>query len=141
MLDMAVERRIPVLGICRGMQLINVYFGGSLDRTTIPSSYSADIVLAPHSISFQDERLKIQFPEGAEVNSWHREAVPLDSLGSGLSVFCRHAALPLAEGIFHQSLPIAGVQWHPERTSPMTPLDITLLYAFRDRQIFWEVRH
>lgn len=141
LLDVAVERRIPVLGICRGMQLINVYFGGTLDRVTLPSFNSAEEILAPHRVTFDDERLLSNFPEGAEVNSWHREVVPLDCLGGALSAFARHAVLPFAEGVYHRALPIAGVQWHPERATPTTELDNLLLTAFRDRQMFWEVRH
>lgn len=141
LLDIAVQERIPVLGICRGMQIINVYFGGRLDSEMLPAHCLESDILSPHTVCFEEDRLLAAFPQGCQVNSWHREVVPLSMLGLDMLPFAVHATLPLAEGIFHRSLPIAGVQWHPERTVPMTPLNHLLLESFRDRKLFWEVCH
>lgn len=139
LLQFAVRQRVPVLGICRGMQMINVFFGGALDVTLLPAAHSEQDLLAPHRVLFDNDTLQGQFPGGCEVNSYHRQAVPLDRLGDGLVSFARHAVLPLAEGIRHPRLPIAGIQWHPERYQTITPLDRLLLEAFLDHQLFWEV--
>lgn len=139
LLQFAVSEKIPMFGICRGMQMINVFFGGALDVTTLPAAHTEHDLLAPHRLQFDSDSLQKQFPEGCEVNSFHRHAVPLDRLGDDLVSIARHATLPLAEGIRHTHLPIAGIQWHPERNHVVTPLDRLLLEAFRDRQLFWEV--
>jgi len=141
LLDFAVRERVPVLGICRGMQMINVYYGGSLDSTKLSAAHNAEDLLSPHQIMFEDSTLLENFPEGCQVNSYHCQSVPLNLLGQGLACFACHGNLPLAEGIRHQKLPIAGIQWHPERSAELTPLDRLLLGAFRDRRLFWEVSH
>ncbi len=141
LIQFAVREKVPLLGICRGMQMINVFFGGALDGTTLPATYADQDLLTPHSVQFDACSLQKQFPEGCEVNSYHRQAVALDRIGNGLVFFARHTTLPLAEGIRHTCLPIAGIQWHPERNQVITPLDRLLLEAFRDRQLFWEVSH
>ena len=141
LLDLAVRMRMPVLGICRGMQLINVYFGGGLDSVTLPARYSEAEMLEPHLVTLDDGLLRERFPEGCQVNSYHREVVPLNLLGKGIDPFAVHGSLPLAEGIRHADLPVAGIQWHPERNEPMTPIDRLLLEAFRDRNLFWEAHH
>ena len=80
LIESFTETRRPVLGICRGMQAINVYFGGTEPVVT----------------------------------SNHHQAV--DRLGEGLAVLQR-AADGTAECIRHGTLPVWGVQWHPERQS------------------------
>ena len=109
-----VEAEKPILGICRGMQSLNVFFGGTL----YPD-------ISGHRIGTGDEGDMIH-PTEAEgfiaqllgpapiVNSNHHQAV--DRLGDGL-VICQWASDGIAEGIYHSSLPILGVQWHPERMS------------------------
>ncbi len=109
----------PVLGICRGHQVINVYFGGGLiqdlgevgnathrweeatgdkvhQTTAVPGSFVATLYgEAPFA-----------------TNSAHHQG--LAKLGSGL-VAAQFAADGVNEAIYHECLPIYGVQWHPER--------------------------
>jgi putative glutamine amidotransferase len=139
LLDFAVKKKIPVLGICRGMQMINVFFGGGLDSMILSATHDPKDVIAPHNILFEDEVLQGQFSDGCEVNSYHRQAVPLDQLGRGIVAFARHGTMLLAEGIRHIELPIAGIQWHPERSRSMKPVDQLLLKAFSSKQLFWGV--
>ena len=109
------EKKKPILGICRGCQLLNVAFGGSLYQ---------DISNASEHCSFSDYDLvhKVTVKKdsflykmyGAEfyVNSFHHQAIK--ETGNGFDVLATAYGTTI-EGIIHKELPIFGVQWHPER--------------------------
>jgi putative glutamine amidotransferase len=118
----AVERDMPVLGICRGMQLINVALGGTLHQHVPelvgheshrrnPGSFENsehDVRLEPGSLA-----ARAATEEQHETRSHHHQAV--DRLGEGLVATGRSALDDLVETI---ELPshrfVLGVQWHPE---------------------------
>lgn len=117
MLGLALLRRIPVLGICRGAQLLNVGLGGSLHqelsafytenpqvRTVFPRK---EVLLEP------DSRLAgILGATSTRVNALHNQAVK--SLGSELRIAAREPS-GVVQAIEHTRLPLVlGVQWHPE---------------------------
>lgn len=126
-----VERKKPILGICRGMQMINVVLGGTLyediyERTGLhhPFKVAHQIYAKPGSVLYR------LFGEQFEVNSFHHQVVI--KLGEGLEA-TGWTKENLVEGIAHTSLPILGVQWHPERMTgehPYTPVgpDMKPLY-------------
>lgn len=104
----------PIMGICRGFQLINVVLGGSLfqdikesDKHTNRSDYyiTHDVEAMKNSIyeNFYGEKFS--------VNSSHHQAVK--KLGDGLNATLRHKNI--IEGYEHKTLPIFGAQFHPER--------------------------
>ncbi|MBP1736438.1 MAG: Glutamine amidotransferase, class [Oscillospiraceae bacterium] len=107
----------PVLGICRGHQVMNVALGGTLIQalnSTVVSFHQqehGDILhilrCEPGSLLHQLYDLPL-FP----VNSNHHQA--LDLLGGGLYPI-QWSESGIVEAIVHSSLPLLGVQWHPER--------------------------
>lgn len=116
-LRMFVKAEKPVLGICRGEQLINVFFGGSLIQD-LPTAgthsrdpgKNTDKVHGTHAepSSYLEALYGADFP----VNSSHHQGV--SRLGEGLKIVQR-ADDGVVEGIVHERLPLWGVQWHPER--------------------------
>jgi len=105
----------PILGICRGEQILNVFFGGSLIQN-LPNAYR-------HKRDHNGDRAHpTQAEEGSfiadiygtapVVNSAHHQAV--DRLGSGLKVV-QMSDDNVIEAFYHTTLPVWGVQWHPER--------------------------
>ena len=106
-----VQSRRPVFGICRGMQALNVYFGGTLydfiPGHQVPDTYPVHPTTAAGLVA------KLLGPAPV-VNTNHHQAV--ERLGRGL-VVCQHAADGVVEAICHASLPILALQWHPERQS------------------------
>ncbi|WP_084102306.1 gamma-glutamyl-gamma-aminobutyrate hydrolase family protein [Demequina sp. NBRC 110051] len=102
----AIARRSPLLGICRGQQLLNVACGGTLvqhmeghrltgDQVWVRTRLSEDAALSP----------------GAHVWCTHHQAVA--EVGKNLTVVAR-AADGVIEALAHDHAPVLGVQWHPE---------------------------
>ncbi|AOJ37317.1 glutamine amidotransferase [Burkholderia lata] len=136
-----VESGKPVLGVCRGCQLINVAFGGSLyqdiatDVPTANAHVSEHYDQHRHAIRFPDSStLASMFPGRSEaiVNSIHHQAIR--DLGRDLNIEAVSAGDGIIEGIRHRRSPfVVGVQWHPEfhRAGGSELLDCTpLLDAF-----------
>jgi putative glutamine amidotransferase len=123
LLELAIDRELPVLGICRGLQVVNVGSGGTLHQH-VPHHNRLDV--APHTevhdVEFVDgSRLRAIYGERLSVNSLHHQVVA--ELGSALAVTAT-ADDGTIEGIEHESLPIVAVQWHPEMMTsrPWDPL-------------------
>jgi gamma-glutamyl-gamma-aminobutyrate hydrolase PuuD len=139
LISIALEQDIPVLGICRGMEFINVYFGGKIQPSAnIPGGIMHDETR--HQVTLKHEAL-VQAVGGAaaEVNSFHRMVIAKDELSHELSAFAT-AADQTVEGFYHPKLAIAAVIWHPEREIAAHPLNSVLVKAFLARQMFWQNR-
>ena len=106
----------PVLAICRGHQVVNVWLGGDLVQDLSPA-------LSPFHSGVESDRVHlIHARKGSllyrlygpvfPVNSWHLQA--LGRLGRGLSATARSEG-GVAEAVEHESLPLISVQFHPER--------------------------
>jgi N5-(cytidine 5'-diphosphoramidyl)-L-glutamine hydrolase len=109
-------RSTPVLGVCRGLQLINVFFGGKLGRV-----YGH--VAKRHSV-------RIRFDKGAEftfsdVNSFHDWGIPIDSLSEQL-IPCAYDGDNYVEAARHRKLNWLGIMWHPEREKEFKVSDLEI---------------
>ncbi len=107
----------PILGVCRGHQLLNVYFGGTLLQH-LPNVLEHSTALAGKDIvhnvvSVKGSITERLYGECFSVNSWHHQAIL--KLGDGLCITQRAETDDVIEGFAHNSLPVFGVQWHPER--------------------------
>lgn len=106
----------PVFGICRGMQMINVYFGGTLIQN-LPTAdrhryQGADQVHPAGSVP--GSLLSLFYPGSCLINSAHHQGC--DAAGAGLAV-TQTAEDGVIEAVEHENLRLLGVQWHPERTA------------------------
>ncbi len=113
-LEQFVRNKKPVLGICKGMQLINIYFGGTLIQD-LPNHAEHQIAEGDTMhMSYITENCLLSHLYGQEfiINSNHHQAV--DKLGAGLKIV-QMSHDQVIEGIIHETLPIIAVQWHPER--------------------------
>jgi putative glutamine amidotransferase len=112
LLTEVLRLRKPVLGICYGMQLINVYFGGTLYQDlALQGPVEIRHENGYHLIMISENRF---FEEGTcSVNSSHHQAIK--QLGKGLSAWA-HSPDRLIEAFYKEDYPfLVGTQWHPER--------------------------
>jgi len=110
LLSQFVSSRRPIFGICRGLQLINVCFGGALCQHIDGHSQvsGADRLHPVRNAGL----LQTLYGASCVVNSAHHQSV--SALGSGLRAV-QWAQDGVIEALRHNSLPIFAVQWHPER--------------------------
>ena len=141
LIEYALANDLPLLGICRGMQELNVHLGGSLIAAAHEGANCLDHRMpeidcfdarhaARHEITLSHEgRLReiLQSPT-AQVNSLHRQAV--DALGAGLHVEAR-APDGIIEALSVPNHPfVIGVQWHPEHQTGENHVSEPLFRAF-----------
>lgn len=118
-LEYAIERTIPVLGVCRGLELLNEYFGGTLSPVE-------GHVATEHPLTFEDSDLEDIHTIDATVNSYHDYGITSPGLADVLHSL---AVAPddTVEFARHDDYPLWGIMWHPERDLPRSSLDRTLL--------------
>ena len=127
--ERALKDGIPVLGICRGAQMLNVALGGDLDQTaweSFPQARKIKTILPKRRVRIEPETHLDHIAGGADmkVNALHTQAVC--RLGRGLRVAARDE-YGMIQAIERPTDPFAlGVQWHPEH----------LFYAHRQRALF-----
>lgn len=127
-LGLALAAHKPVMGICRGAQLLNVCRGGTLVQDLKPhrtrTSQRRTILPLKRVVMAAGSRLERWLGEQARVNSLHRQAV--DTVGDGLVVTGRDED-GIVQGVELAGEPYTlGVQWHPE----------LLLCSRRQRRLF-----
>ncbi|WP_217239729.1 gamma-glutamyl-gamma-aminobutyrate hydrolase family protein [Streptomyces sp. AC555_RSS877] len=112
LIEAALAARIPLLGICRGMQLLNVALGGTLVQH-IDGHAVQPGVFGRHSVKPVPGTVYGDIaPEETSVPTFHHQSV--DRLGTGLIVSA-HAADGTVEAVeLPGSCWVVGVQWHPE---------------------------
>ncbi len=107
----AKQKGIPIFGICRGMQAINSFEGGSLYQD-LPVQKSVIHSFTKHDVEIQKESLMYKlFGEKIRVNSYHHQAVKQVAEGFVATMYDGE----IVEAIEHESLPIFALQSHPER--------------------------
>jgi len=125
----------PLLGICRGIQILNVALGGTLVQhlpTTAGHRAVGDDHFVRNRVTVTDASFAPHVDAGRDVRCTHHQAV--DRLGAGLVVAARTAD-GVIEALVHESAPVTGVQWHPEHPetadSQLAPLYRRLLSQAR----------
>lgn len=131
LVKLALENDLPVFGICRGIQVLNVALGGTL-YTDIPSQFKTSIIhstpaaqgrqyLAHEVDVAKGSRLvKVLGSTRIEVNSFHHQAIK--DLAKNLIVTARATdGLIEAVELIGVQKPVLGVQWHPENLQSLAP--------------------
>lgn len=136
-LKLADSLHMPVFGICRGMQLINVAYGGSL-FVDIPKEVGKTVVHRtdtsaqhPVQVDSTSRLFKLTGKGSGMVNSYHHQGI--DEVAKGFRVVSRSAdQVPEAiEQINKKGKSyIFGIQWHPERLKPESPFSNAIIKDF-----------
>lgn len=118
---LAANRQIPILGICRGIQVMTAAFGGKLYQdiykeaaATLKHSQETDRHVATHTIHITSSSLlqRIFETEALPVNTFHHQAVKEAAPGFTVSALSPDGLIEAVESTEHKSM--IGVQWHPE---------------------------
>lgn len=112
LIDLAEQNRLPVLGVCRGMQLIQHRFGVRLERV-------ADHVTQRQVIAIEGEP--------AVVNSYHNFGATVTLPPLEAWAFADDGVV---KAVRHPAGKIIGIMWHPERMAPFAQRDLQLLRGF-----------
>jgi N5-(cytidine 5'-diphosphoramidyl)-L-glutamine hydrolase len=111
LINYAIEKNIPIFGVCRGMQVLNEFFGGT-QKTLKNDTHVGN----NHSVKIKDQSfLKLINSTNVLVNSYHRNIITTNSLAENLTPFAISDIDDTVEAFIHSDLPIIGVMWHPER--------------------------
>lgn len=117
-----IAEKKPIFGVCRGIQVLNTYLGGTLWQD-IPAELGGDHSKGVcHPIEIRpDSILGGLYGESMIVNSYHHQAIRQLADGLIAAAWSKAGSETIVEAIEHESLPIWAVQWHPERmTGPIT---------------------
>ncbi len=133
LIRLAMQARMPIFGICRGIQVLNVALGGTLYQD-LPLQrglyHQAAEGVAPmaHAVQLEKAPFLTFAPSKAKVNSFHHQAIK--DIAPTLACFAR-AEDDLAEGVYSPDYPyLVAVQWHPERDYRSSELSQALLSSF-----------
>ena len=120
--QLAADRQIPILGICRGIQTLNAAFGGPLyqdihsqmEGTRIKHSQELDRSYASHTVNIEKDTLlhKLFNTDTIAVNSFHHQAIKEPAPGFRVCARATDGVIEAMESTEHKSM--IGVQWHPE---------------------------
>lgn len=111
LINYAINNNIPIFGVCRGMQVLNKFFGGEQEFLNNDTHVGNN-----HSIKIKNESFsKLINSTDVLVNSYHRNIISVDSLAETLTPFAFSDIDNTVEAFVHSTLPIIGVMWHPER--------------------------
>ncbi|SNS34108.1 putative glutamine amidotransferase [Granulicella rosea] len=149
----------PILGICFGTQMLNVWRSGTLvqDLTILPVNHSAARgVAVAHTAAVAEGSLlasitrEVVDEERIPVNSSHHQAVGIAGDGLRVSARCPQdgvvEAIEGGQGEAHDALAsrpahfVLGVQWHPERTFDQSPISAAIFARFVAEAAAWKPR-
>lgn len=112
------ETPVPILGVCLGHQVIGQAFGGSIVRAPKPMHGKVS------RIQHRGEGVLRSLPSGFEATRYHSLVVDRDSLPDCLRITAQSEDDNLIMGLEHESLPLHGVQFHPESIATQHGHDI-----------------
>ena len=142
LLNLAIELKLPVFGICRGMQFINYYFGGESPIGIVTTDKNIENhVVSSHEIMVVDSKWKdLIGKDKVSTNSFHRQGLIVDQISKEIEVLAISEGDGIVEALYHKEYPVVGIQWHPERKSPDNQVNDIILKSLKDRTCYWSAK-
>jgi putative glutamine amidotransferase len=136
LLGEALERDMPVLAICHGMQLLNIHLGGTLNQHLLDDPKKLDhyrdrpIAEAAHGVSFKEGSLLAEIFGNvrADVNTHHHQG--LEDVPEQLEQVGWAEDGVLEAVVSKEHTWVVGVQWHPEAMAPVDDKELALFRSF-----------
>lgn len=122
-LEYAIDAGLPVLGVCRGLEFLTVYFGGTLSPVEGHVAQEHGVSLEPADVPAIEN---LELPTELTVNSYHDFGIEPADVPDDLTIVGR-AEDGTVECVAHDSHPIVSIMWHPERESSAAAFDRQLL--------------
>jgi len=149
LLQKALEKDKPVFGICRGLQLINVFFGGTIiqdiNEASITKQEHVGSMVPKYSFCHKVEILEESILHKAfgknivDVNSLHHQAI--DTLGKGL-IKTAWSEDGIIEGFEHKDYScVFGVQWHPEMMAEVYDEQLKVFQIFINKILDQKIKY
>lgn len=132
----AIQADMPLLGVCRGLQVIHKLTGGEIEISVSEATGRSHTAVC-HDVEISTEPFrKIAGGEVLAVNSFHDQGVLLSGgVSPDFEVFATSGEC--VEGFVHRSKPVLAVQWHPEREGGSSDFDYTTIKALFTEGAFW----
>jgi N5-(cytidine 5'-diphosphoramidyl)-L-glutamine hydrolase len=127
LIDDCIRARRPILGVCRGLQVLQDYFGGRLREA--PPAHDRGRT-HPIRVCHESGR-RLLGRDRFSAPSFHRFGVAVPELAPELEAWAVSED-GFVEGLHHPELPIVAVQWHPERPLAEDDVALALLRSFAD---------
>ena len=117
LINHCIENKIPIIGVCRGMQILNNFFGGKLEK------------IDNHVGKYHEIKNLSGFPISKKVNSYHEFKLSKDKLPENFEIIATDLDGEI-ESILDKKNNLLGIMWHPERNDPIDKNDIKLFSKF-----------
>ena len=124
-LEYAKKTNLPVLGVCRGFQFMNIFFGGKLERISGHVAQSHLIRTRSHRSENFHSRI---------VNSYHDWGISKKNLAPGLTPWA-YDEQDNIEAAIHEEINWLGIMWHPEREDEFDNFDIDLILRLFNKEL------
>ncbi|MEY8097993.1 gamma-glutamyl-gamma-aminobutyrate hydrolase family protein [Falsihalocynthiibacter sp. S25ZX9] len=132
----ALKTNLPLLGVCRGLQVIHKLTGGEIE-TSVSDATGQSHTAVRHDIEISTAPFR-EIAGGGEltVNSYHNQGALLSGgVAPEFEVFA--TAGDCVEGFAHRSKPVLAIQWHPERDGGSPAFDFTVIRKLFTDGAFW----
>lgn len=133
LIKLAIDNKIPIIGVCRGFQRINNYLSGSQSLI-----FEKTHVNTIHEISWSSTAPKYLSTTTANVNSFHNYIINSEELSPELDAWA--FSNNTVEMAVHSHLPLVGIMWHPERFNNPNLSSHLMGFEFINSILKWMVK-